>query len=122
MPLTFKAETADDDPAYMSIAADALDTWMQSQSPDQVASWVNRRRDFPDALAQYAPVVPDQRWWHCHGIGRVRDRCGAVTRSRFHLAAAATNLPEGSYRLEGLVADRVMRKRRLDGLLSGLCF
>jgi leucyl aminopeptidase len=97
MPLVFADPDAPAIPLHV-IAEDALERWLAAQ-PDATARWL-RATGFTAALGQAAPV-PDG----AGGIALAVAGYGSPAtraRGRFHLAAAAASLPEGSYRAEGL--------------------
>ena len=99
------------------IPSDGVDDWLQSQ-PGAVATWV-RQSGFSGALGSTLSVPgPDGT------IAMVLAGYGTEAtrrRGRFHLAAAAAVLPEGSYRLQGLDPARA-DEEALGWLLAGYAF
>ena len=99
------------------IARDRLDDWCAAQ-PERIASWV-RATGFSAALGEALPVpAEDGRLaMALAGDGSAEMRA----RGRFHLAAAASALPEGVYRLKGLASERA-EEEALGWLLAGYAF
>ena len=99
------------------IPSDGFDAWLQSQ-PETVATWV-RQSGFSGALGSTLTVPgPDGTLaMALAGYGTEATR----SRGRFHLAAAAASLPEGTYRLQGLDPARA-DEEALGWLLSGYAF
>ena len=113
MPLTFAA-TGDDALPLHVLSRDALDTWLDQQTP-QVANWV-KAQGFTGALGQ-AVVVPDadgKAALAVAGYGTPQTRA----RGRFHLAAAAVKLPEGSYAIASGLPTEDAANEALGWLLS----
>jgi leucyl aminopeptidase len=80
----------------------ALEGWLAAQ-PARVAAWL-RASGFAGALGKVA-LVPDAAGGIAlavAGYGSAESRA----RGRFHLAATASALPEGTYRLEGLAPEQ----------------
>ncbi|MGX0879249.1 leucyl aminopeptidase [Roseovarius sp. MBR-154] len=97
MSLTFAAPDTPAIPLHV-VEEGALEGWLDAQS-SKVAAWV-RAMGFTGALGR-ALAVPDA----VGGIALALAGYGSATsraRGRFHLAAVAAALPEGTYRLEGL--------------------
>ena len=103
-------------PLYV-IEQDALDSWIAAQ-PDHVATWV-QNAGFTGALGStlIIPTADGSLSMALAGYGSARSRA----RGRFHLAAAATALPEADYRIEGLDPARV-EEEALGWLLSSYAF
>ena len=116
MPLTFAK--ADDSVIPLHVVAqDALDDWLEAQPP-ATARWL-RTTGFTAALGQAMPV-PDGAGGIAlavagYGTGAAR------ARGRFHLAGAAADLPEGTYRIEGLPQEAA-EVEALGWLLSHYAF
>ena len=95
----------------------ALDGWLDAQPP-RVAGWL-RATGFAATLGKVA-LVPDEAGaiaLAVAGYGTETSRA----RGRFHLAEAASALPEGTYRLEGLPAAQA-ETEALGWLLSHYAF
>ena len=116
MPLTFADATADAIPLHV-IAQEALDDWLADQ-PARVAAWVSAA-GFSGALGSTL-VVPDEDGAIALVLAGYGDAARRA-RGRFHLAAVAASLPEGSYRLQGLPADQA-EAEALGWLLAGYAF
>ncbi len=116
MTLTFA--TADTESIALHVVeADALDAWLRDQ-PAAVSTWV-KSAEFTASLGATL-LIPDGNG----GIALALAGYGTEavrSRGRFHLAAAASALPEGSYRLEGLAPDRI-EEEALGWLLTGYAF
>jgi leucyl aminopeptidase len=116
MPVCFAAPDTPAIPLHV-IAQDALEGWLAAQSPE-TAAWL-RATGFAAALGQAVPV-PDG----AGGIALAVAGYGSAAtraRGRFHLAGAASALPEGSYRIEGLPPDAA-EVEALGWLLSHYAF
>jgi leucyl aminopeptidase len=117
MTLTFAADTPDAIPLHV-IETTALDGWLADQ-PARVAAWV-RAAGFTGALGKHL-LLPDPEGRPAMvlaGYGGPAQRA----RGRFHLAAVASALPEGIYRIaSGLPADR-LPEEALGWLLSAYAF
>ncbi len=99
------------------IDEDRLEDWLADQ-PAPIAGWV-RASGFDAALGRTL-LVPDDRG----GIEMALAGYGTASaraRGRFHLATAASNLPDGSYRFHGLPRERV-EEEALGWLLAGYRF
>ncbi|MDT8327285.1 MAG: leucyl aminopeptidase family protein [Roseovarius sp.] len=116
MTLTFAPDNAAALPLHV-IAEDALDGWLADQS-DAVKAWV-AAAGFTGALGRTLLVPGDagapQMALAGYGTNTAR------ARGRFHLAACAAALPEGTYRLEGLPEDQT-ETEALGWLLSHYAF
>ena len=99
------------------IELDCVEAWAEDQ-PDYVASWV-RAAEFKGALGStlLVPSLDGSIAMALAGYGTPKTRA----RGRFHLAAAATALPEGNYRIEGLPTERAAEEA-LGWLLSHYSF
>ncbi len=100
------------------IAQDGLDDWLAKQ-PTQVAAWV-AANDFKAALGQ-ALVVPSKEGaaeMAIVGYGGASARA----RGRFHLAAAATKLPKGAYKIASGIPDEDLENEVLGWLMAGYRF
>ncbi len=116
MSLKFAADDATAITVHV-IAADALETWLDGQ-PETVAAWV-RATGFSGALGSTCLIPNDTG-----GIAMALAGYGSTetrARGRFHLAAAANTLPEGTYRLSGLEDSRA-DEEALGWLLAGYAF
>ena len=116
MDLTFAPADAAAIPLHV-IAQGGLDEWLADQ-PDMVANWV-RATGFAAQLGSVA-LIPDAQG----GIAMALAGYGtpeARARGRFHLAAAAAQLPEGAYALHGLDPARAAEES-LGWLLSQYSF
>ncbi|WP_294608754.1 leucyl aminopeptidase family protein [uncultured Roseovarius sp.] len=116
MSLTFAPDNTSAIPLHV-IAEDALDAWLADQ-PDALRTWVGAA-GFTGALGRVL-LVPDDA-----GTPRMAlagyGTPSARARGRFHLAACAAALPEGTYRLEGLPKDQAGTEA-LGWLLSHYAF
>ncbi|WP_300546697.1 leucyl aminopeptidase family protein [Roseovarius sp.] len=116
MSLTFAPDNTSAIPLHV-IAEDALDAWLADQ-PDALRTWVGAA-GFTGALGRVL-LVPDDA-----GTPRMAlagyGTPSARARGRFHLAACAAALPEGTYRLEGLSKDQAGTEA-LGWLLSHYAF
>ena len=99
------------------IGQDDLDAWLQAQ-PDLVAAWV-RETGFNGALGS-SLLIPGTRGQIAMALAGYGTASGRA-RGRFHLAAVAPALPEGTYKLMGLAADRA-EEEALGWLLAGYAF
>lgn len=116
MTLTFA--TGDTDTIALHVVeADALDAWLQAQ-PDPVSAWV-KSAGFSASLGATL-LIPDGDGGIALALAGYGTQA-ARSRGRFHLAATASALPEGSYRLEGLAPDRI-EEEALGWLLAGYAF
>lgn len=115
-PLKFATGSGSVIPLHV-IAADALEDWLGAQ-PGEVQSWVAASA-FKAALGSslLVPGGGGAPQMALAGYGTAQTRA----RGRFHLAAAATALPKGDYRLEGLDAARA-DEEALGWLLAGYAF
>jgi len=116
MPLKFAAETADAIPVYV-LEQDGVEAWLADQQ-ERTQTWVNAS-GFAGALGQ-TTLVPSSDGvieMALAGYGA----SSARARGRFHLASVAAQLPEGTYRLEGLGSDRA-EEEALGWLLAGYAF
>jgi len=116
MDLTFAPADAAAIPLHV-IAQGGLDDWLAGQ-PDTVANWV-RTTGFAAQLGGVA-LIPDAQGgiaMALAGYGTPETRA----RGRFHLAAAAAQLPEGAYALHGLDPARAAEET-LGWLLSQYSF
>jgi leucyl aminopeptidase len=117
MTLTFAPDGTDALPLHV-IESAALDAWLADQ-PDRVAQWV-RAAGFTGALGKHL-LVPDadgKPVMALAGYGTAAQRA----RGRFHLAAVASALPGGLWRIaSGLPADR-LEEEALGWLLSAYAF
>jgi leucyl aminopeptidase len=117
MTLNFAPDGTDALPLHV-IESAALDAWLAGQ-PDRVAQWV-RAAGFTGALGKHL-LVPDADGrpnMALAGYGTAAQRA----RGRFHLAAVASALPGGVWRIaSGLPADR-QAEEALGWLLSAYAF
>lgn len=117
MTMTFAADSTDALPVHVIDAA-ALDGWLAGQA-DKVTTWV-QATGFAGALGKHV-IVPDadgKPAMVLAGYGNPAQRA----RGRFHLAAVASALPGGTYRIaSGLPEDR-MTEEALGWLLSAYAF
>lgn len=116
MPLEFATDDANAIALHV-IASEDLDGWRAAQT-GQIADWV-ANTGFSAALGSTALVPGDDGAIHMAlaGYGNAEARM----RGRFHLASAASNLPEGTYRLHGLAAEH-LEQEALGWLLSAYAF
>ncbi len=115
-PLTFAAPSQQAWALHV-IEADGLEDWLADRPP-HVRAWV-QANGFAAALGKVL-IVPDAQGapeMALAGYGTADARA----RGRFHLAAAAAALPEGTYRLEGLDPARA-EEEALGWLLAGYAF
>ena len=116
MPLTFAPPDADALSLHIIEQAD-LEDWLKTQ-PAQVADWVSDN-GFSASLGSTL-VVPNTKGrvdMALFGYGDAARRA----RGRFHLASAATSLPEGVYRAVGLPPE-MTEQEALGWLLAGYAF
>lgn len=117
MPLTFSTATNDAISLHV-VAEDDLKDWLSKQT-EAACTWIEGQ-GFTGALGQ-AVVVPgpdNQPHLAVAGYGSAKSR----RRARFHLAAAATKLPKGSYVIaDGLPAEQA-ENEALGWLLAGYRF
>ncbi|WP_101068493.1 leucyl aminopeptidase family protein [Roseovarius salinarum] len=116
MTLTFAPADADAIPVHV-IEEGGLDAWAEGQ--DEFTARFVRSAGFSGALGSTLRVPgPDGAVaMVLAGYGTVQARA----RGRFHLAAVAANLPEGTYRLEGLPPERAAEEA-LGWLLAAYAF
>jgi leucyl aminopeptidase len=116
MPLKFSPHDADAIALHV-IEKEALAGWLEGQSM-RVCNWVEAA-GFKAVLGRVL-LVPGEEGrieMALAGYGTADERA----RGRFHLAAAASALPEGVYRLHGLEPGRV-GEEALGWLLAGYVF
>lgn len=117
MTLRFATASADAIPVHV-LETGAVDGWLQDQPPE-VSAWV-RSNGFTGALGKVL-VVPGGDGapaMALAGYGSVAQR----KRGRFHLAACAAALPEGTYSIaSGLPAEKAAEEA-LGWLLSAYAF
>jgi leucyl aminopeptidase len=117
MTMTFAPDSAAALPLHV-IESAALDGWLSDQD-ERVAQWA-RSTGFTGALGKHL-LIPDaagRPLMVLAGYGTPAQRA----RGRFHLAAIASALPGGDYRIaSGLPADR-MTEEALGWLLSAYAF
>ncbi|MEL7258248.1 MAG: leucyl aminopeptidase family protein [Pseudomonadota bacterium] len=116
MPLKFAAENADAIPVYV-LEQEDVEAWLADQQ-ERTKTWINAS-GFTGALGQttLVPSLDGAIEMALAGYGA----SSARMRGRFHLASVAAQLPEGTYRLEGLETDRA-EEEALGWLLSGYAF
>jgi leucyl aminopeptidase len=115
--LTFAQDTKEAVPLHV-LTPDGVEDWLKEQ-PGDVASWV-RANGFSAQVGQSC-VVPDGKG----GIALAVAGAGtdsAQARGRFLLAAAATGLPKGVYKIATEHAPEVLREHALGWLLSRYSF
>jgi leucyl aminopeptidase len=118
MPLTFAPPSDHAIPLHV-VEKDAVESWLASQS-DAAQAWINAQA-FTGALGQAVAVPgPDGLpMLAVVGYGTAQSR----KRGRFHLAAAAANLPKGAYALtEGALPEDQLHSEALGWLLAGYRF
>ena len=101
----------------MSSPRSALEAWRAAQPP-RVAAWLEAV-GFTAALGRTALVPDEAGGLACAVAGYGTE--AARARGRFHLAAAAAALPEGTYRIEGLPREAA-ETEALGWLLSHYAF
>ncbi len=112
------AEPSDRASPLQIIEQDALDDWCASQSP-HVSGWV-KSNDFSARLGQ-ALLVPDENGAPSSALAGYGTEATRA-RGRFHLAAAASKLPKGDYRIvSGLPKERA-ENEALGWVLAGYRF
>ena len=116
MPCTFAPADADAIALHV-IEETALDAWLNAR-PEPVRNWV-AAAGFR-AKAGAVLTVPDTQGRIALALAGYGD-ARARARGRFHLAATAAALPEGTYRLEGLPAERA-EEEALGWLLAQYAF
>ena len=116
MDLTFATADTPAVPLHV-VAQDALEAWLEDQ-PDRIAHWV-RNAGFSGALGATLLIPDADGGLHMAlaGYGTAEARA----RGRFHLAAAAMQLPEGTYAFKGLDPARA-EEEALGWLLARYCF
>jgi len=116
MPADFAPPDAHAVPLHV-IGQDMLDDWLAGQ-PDRVAAWV-RAAGFSAGLGEALPVPGEdgQLAMALAGYGTPDARA----RGRFHLAAAAPALPDGTYRLQPPGPERP-EEEALGWLLAAYAF
>jgi len=116
MPADFAPPDAHAVPLHV-IGQDMLDDWLAGQ-PDRVAAWV-RAAGFSAGLGEALPVPGEdgQLAMALAGYGTPDARA----RGRFHLAAAAAALPDGTYRLQPPGPERP-EEEALGWLLAAYAF
>lgn len=117
MPCTFVPKTADTLPLHV-LSEDALTGWSADQ-PAAVQNWIGAN-GFTGALGQ-SLVIADAEGEPAmalvgYGTPKVR------LRGRFHLAGAATALPEGSYEIVSGLPEDAAETEALGWLLAGYAF
>ena len=116
MDLTFAPADVAAIPLHV-IEQAALDGWLEGQS-DATVAWV-RASGFTAGLGTHL-LVPDGAGGFAMALAGYGDAARRA-RGRFHLAAVASALPEGMYRLQGLSEDRA-EEEALGWLLSAYAF
>ncbi len=114
--LTFATDTEGAIPVHV-IEDSALDDWLGAQ-PGRVRSWV-AASGFKASLGT-SLLVPGEDGTLMMALAGYGAR-GPRARGRFHLAAVATALPAGTYRIDGLDAGRA-EEEALGWLLAGYAF
>ncbi|MFD0858745.1 leucyl aminopeptidase family protein [Roseovarius aquimarinus] len=112
----FAADDAKAIPLHV-IEADALESWLGAQ-PEALRGWV-RAAGFKASLGA-SLLVPGEGGRIDMALAGYGD-AAARARGRFHLAAVAAVLPEGSYRLTGLPPARA-EEEALGWLLASYAF
>ncbi len=115
-PLGFATDPGDALPLHV-IDANQLEGWLEGR-PEPLRAWV-RANGFAAALGKVllVPGADGAPEMALAGYGNADARA----RGRFHLAAAASALPTGTYRLEGL-DPAVVEEEALGWLLAGYAF
>jgi len=116
MPLSFADPGSPAIPLHV-VTEDALEAWRAAQ-PTRVAAWLEAV-GFTAALGRTA-LVPDAAGGLACAVAGYGTEA-ARARGRFHLAAAAAALPEGTYRIEGLPQEAA-ETEALGWLLSQYAF
>ncbi|WP_306151640.1 M17 family metallopeptidase [Roseovarius sp. MMSF_3281] len=116
MELTFATGAGGAIPLHV-VEQDGVDGWLSAQ-PERVARWV-RAAGFTGAMGKVLLVPGENGRLESAVVGYGTPEARA--RGRFHLAAAAGSLPEGTYRFEGLPEDRA-EEEALGWLLAGYVF
>ncbi len=117
MPLTFAPDTDDALPLYL-VEADAAEGWIAGRSAAEQA-WLTAQ-GFAGALGSALVLPgPDGRPSAAvAGMGSEAKR----RRGRFHLAAAAAKLPDGTYRIATPMTPETAEEAALGWLLAGYVF
>lgn len=117
MALTFAQETETAIPLHV-IAENALDTWLAEQSG--VTQTALNASSFKGAIGQAVTVAGSDGapTLAVVGYGTTASR----KRGRFHLAAAATKLPKGTYHIASGLPDEATQTECLGWLLAGYRF
>jgi leucyl aminopeptidase len=100
------------------IAEDQLESWSTGRS-DKERAWIEVS-GFKGALGQALPIPREDGTIALALVGYGKDSSRA--RARFHLAAAAPNLPKGDYRLESGLPDAQLSTEALGWLLAAYRF
>ena len=116
MNLTFAPADADAIPLHV-VEQPNLTDWLSTLAEEH-AAWINAA-GFSASLGSHV-LVPDGNGGIAMALAGYGDAARRA-RGRFHLAAVASALPEGTYRLEGLPKER-MQEEALGWLLSGYVF
>ncbi|HBQ36314.1 MAG TPA: leucyl aminopeptidase [Rhodobacteraceae bacterium] len=117
MPMTFASADTPSIPLFL-IETDKFQNWLAGQ-PEQVSNWLDTV-GFVASLGQVC-LVPDNKGTAqlaVFGYGDAKTRC----RGRFHLAKAATALPEGVYHIETEMDKTALQEAALGWLLAGYIF
>lgn len=115
--MTFAAASSDAIPVHV-LESDALPAWLEAQ-PTPVQNWV-RASGFKGSLGK-SLLIPDANGKPVAvlaGYGSAEQR----KRGRFHLAAVAAALPEGTYRIADGLPDDMAQEEALGWLLSAYSF
>lgn len=117
MSMIFANPDASSIPVFIIDAADLSD-WLTGQ-PDHVVTWL-KTTGFAAGLGEVC-LVPDpsgSAMLVAFGYGTKAAR----SRGRFHLAKAATTLPDGTYHLETNLSGSALEEAALGWLLAGYQF
>ncbi|WP_299684025.1 M17 family metallopeptidase [uncultured Tateyamaria sp.] len=117
MTLTFAPDSPDATPLHL-ISEEECANWAASIGPVSEA-WVNAT-GFTGGLGQAVAVPGADGTVNCAAIGF--GTSSARARARFHLAAGATKLPKGTYRLDSAPTDAARDVEALGWLLSSYRF
>lgn len=117
MPLTFAPDTADALPLTL-LSPETLESWLKEQEA-ATAAWVIGN-DFRAGAGKVLllPGADGAPRGALVGLGAAADRA----RGRFTLAAAATALPEGDWRLDDTLSGDDLEEAALGWLFAGYAF
>jgi len=117
MPLTFASAAEPSQPLFV-VGAPDFDAWHATLPKDQ-AAWLTQT-GFCATLGEWQ-LLPAAGGGVAGAVAGYGD-ADARARGRFHLAAVAASLPEGTYRLETTLGGDALNQEALGWLLAGYRF